>query len=66
MNKPDKNGSTALFYTIQKNHVVLVKDLIKAGAGEWFNFVCFERPGGFFKSVMFRIDICCNAWITIE
>jgi ankyrin repeat protein len=33
VNKPDKNGSTPLFYTIQKNHVVLVKDLISAGAG---------------------------------
>ncbi|XP_028398575.1 transient receptor potential cation channel subfamily A member 1-like [Dendronephthya gigantea] len=32
VNEPDKNGSTALFYSIQKNHVVLVKDLIKAGA----------------------------------
>ena len=33
VNKPDKNGCTALFYAIQKNHVVIVKDLIKAGAG---------------------------------
>ncbi|CAB4019615.1 serine threonine- phosphatase 6 regulatory ankyrin repeat subunit B, partial [Paramuricea clavata] len=32
VNEPDKNGSTALFYTIQKNRVVLVQDLIKAGA----------------------------------
>lgn len=35
VNTPDKHGCTALFYTIQKNHVVLVKDLINAGAGEW-------------------------------
>jgi ankyrin repeat protein len=34
VNEPDKNGSTALFYTIQKNRVVLVQDLIKAGAGK--------------------------------
>ena len=32
-NKPDQNGCNALFYAIQKNHVVIVKDLIKAGAG---------------------------------
>ena len=34
VNQEDKNGCTALFYAIQKNHVVIVKDLIKAGAGE--------------------------------
>ena len=35
VNEPDKNGCTALFYTIQKNRVVLVKDLINAGAGKF-------------------------------
>lgn len=33
VNQPDTNGCTALFYTIQKNHVVLVKDLVNAGVG---------------------------------
>ncbi|XP_028398467.1 serine/threonine-protein phosphatase 6 regulatory ankyrin repeat subunit B-like [Dendronephthya gigantea] len=31
VNQPDTNGCTALFYTIQKNNVVLVKDLVNAG-----------------------------------
>ncbi|XP_046848152.1 ankyrin-3-like [Xenia sp. Carnegie-2017] len=32
VNQPDSNGCTALFYCIQKDRVVLVRDLINAGA----------------------------------
>ncbi|XP_046848205.1 putative ankyrin repeat protein RF_0381, partial [Xenia sp. Carnegie-2017] len=32
VNKPDENGTTPLFYSIQKNQLSIVKELIKAGA----------------------------------
>ena len=57
VNKPDKNGCTALFYTVQKNHVVLVKDLIKAGAGK-FDIYVYSYLDKFIDPIYGRSGIC--------
>ena len=37
VNKPDEHGELPIFSVIQKNHVIILKDLLNAGVGKLMN-----------------------------